>query len=116
MANLNKDKNDQEPWVYVQGLKNPGLRPFQLSGTPLRMLVRDSPYINDLLGLEPRKAQAFAMFEEGKTQRFIQDALRMSARDVSAYYKEWIEAKHKAEQSEPEQAAEQGGFDYAGDM
>ena len=34
MKNLNPDLNDGNPWVYVQGFKNPGLKPFQL-GTRL---------------------------------------------------------------------------------
>src|ERR1035437_2349828 len=55
VRNLNLDLNDKHAWIYVQGLKNPGLKPFQLEDIPLRMKAApgESPYLHDLLaGIE----------------------------------------------------------------
>jgi hypothetical protein len=51
VKNLTSDLNDANIWLYVQGMKNPGLKPFQLEGAPLKMKVApgDSPYLKDLV-------------------------------------------------------------------
>ncbi len=77
MKNLNQDLNDSNLWVYVQGIKNPGLKPFQLEGAPFRMRVapEDSPFLRDILdGIDnhapdPRRKQAFLMFAQQLSDR-----------------------------------------------
>src|SRR5579859_7886919 len=67
VRNLHKDPN-MGLWVYVQGLKNPGLgKPFQIKGLPLEYLG-ESPYLSELLKTGSRKEQALAMLAEGKTR------------------------------------------------
>jgi hypothetical protein len=39
VRNLNVEPNDEDRWLYVQGLNNPRFKPFQLSGIPLRLKV-----------------------------------------------------------------------------
>jgi hypothetical protein len=51
MRNLHEDSN-KGLWVYVQGVKNPGLEgPFQIEGVPLKLIKKpgDSPYLSELL-------------------------------------------------------------------
>ncbi len=57
MKNINPDLNDKDVRLYVQGMKNPGLKPFQLVGLPLELDVApgDSPYIKDLAPKAGRK-------------------------------------------------------------
>jgi AAA domain len=93
MQNLNPDLNDPNVWVYVQGMKNPGLKPFQLEGpVPLKMKVPpgDSPYLKDLnLSEDPRKAQAFAGFKAGKTARTLTKELKCSGSTLTLWRDEW---------------------------
>ncbi len=60
LENLREDKNDLNPWVYVQGLKNPGLKPFQLDGIPLAMKVEPgrSAYRRQLTCNDPQEVFA----------------------------------------------------------
>jgi hypothetical protein len=37
VRNMNPDKNDKNLWLYVQGMKNPGLKQFTLRGIPLSL-------------------------------------------------------------------------------
>jgi len=56
--NLNPDLNDPKIWLYVQGMKNPGLKPFQLEGpAPLRLKVPpgESPYLPEVLRQSARR-------------------------------------------------------------
>src|SRR6202035_3887804 len=65
LRNLNKDSNEGL-WVYVQGLKNPGLgKPFQIKGLPMEYLG-ESPYLSELLKTDNKREQAMAMLKEGK--------------------------------------------------
>ena len=51
MRNLHEDSN-KGLWVYVQGLKNPGLEgPFQIEGVPLKLIKKpgESLYLSELL-------------------------------------------------------------------
>lgn len=71
MVNLNPDLNDPMAWLYVQGMKNPGLKPFQLEGPmPLKMKVPpgESPYLADLLkkGTGDTRTRANALYVELK--------------------------------------------------
>jgi hypothetical protein len=98
MENLNKDKNDPNVWVYVEGMKNPGLKPFQLEGPlPLKMKVLpgESPYRKDLddVKVDPRKALAFQGFDEGRMQKDLVKELRVSKRDLARWRKEWEKPK-----------------------
>jgi len=98
MENRNKDKNDPNVWVYVEGMKNPGLKPFQLEGPmPLKMKMPpgESPYRKDLddVKVDPRKAHAFRGFDEGKMQKDLVGELRVSKRDLARWRKEWEKSK-----------------------
>lgn len=97
VRNLNPDLNDPNVWLYVQGLKNPGLKPFQLEGLPLKMKVPpgESPYLNALLSTvagheDPRYLKACEMFVEGMSQRKVAEALKpISIRTVNGWHKRW---------------------------
>jgi hypothetical protein len=95
MQNLNPDLNDENVWVYVQGMKNPGLKPFQLCGPwPLRMKVPpgESPYLKDLnLSEDPRKARAFAGFKAGKSTRELTKELACGGTTLGLWKREWDE-------------------------
>src|SRR5262249_10365397 len=92
----NPDKNDKAVWLYVQGLKNPGLRPFQLEGPmPLRMKVPPggSPYLKDLLGVDPKYAAACALFERGVSQRDASRQLEVALGTINKMHKRWKEGR-----------------------
>ena len=93
MQNLNPDLNDENVWVYVQGMKNPGLKPFQLCGPwPLRMKVPpgESPYLKDLnLSADPRKALAFEGFKAGRPSRELTRELKCGGTTLAEWRKEW---------------------------
>jgi hypothetical protein len=93
MQNLNPDLNDENVWIYVQGMKNPGLRPFQLKGPPpLAMKVKpgESPYLKDLnLSADPRKALAFEGFKAGKLSRELTEKLKCGGNTLAKWRKEW---------------------------
>jgi len=57
MRNLNPDTNESNPHVYVEGLKNPSLKPFQLEGIPLRMKVPpgESPTLQTIVGSKTKR-------------------------------------------------------------
>jgi hypothetical protein len=86
VRNLNPDPNDENLWVYVQGLKNPRLKPFQLGGLPLAVKVKpgESQYLSGITrghrserhdGKEERVRQLLA---EGESVRSIAERLKMS--------------------------------------
>jgi len=100
MANLNPDRNDPDVWVYVEGLKNPGLKPFQLCGPlPLQKKVApgESPYLRELLrGAKPpdeRRAKALAMFEQGHGTKKVSQDLKVKKATVVEWKEEWQELK-----------------------
>jgi hypothetical protein len=107
VRNLNLDLNDPNVWVYVQGLKNPGLKPFQLQGLPLKMKVPpgESPYLHALLGgiegqEDPRYLRACEMFTQKLSQRKVQEALKpISIGLVNKWHKKW---KAERETSDPQ--------------
>ena len=99
MRNLNKDPNDGL-WVYVQGLKNPGLgKPFQIRGFPMEY-IGESPYLSELLKSSSKKDQALALAATGKTHREICKELKCSMRDLTKW-------KQEDEELEREIAAEE---------
>ncbi len=85
IRNLNTDLNDPKLHVYVQGLKNPGLRPFQLKGIPLGMFNRQSPYLdaisrnftgkNDDPKKSNREKRVHELHEKGKSYREIVESI-----------------------------------------
>ncbi len=82
VRNLHKDPN-MGLWVYVQGLKNPGLgKPFQIKGLPLEYLG-ESPYLSELLKTDSKREQAIAMLKEGKKRDEICKALNMSSKTLT---------------------------------
>jgi hypothetical protein len=92
MANLNPDLNDPDVWVYVQGLKNPGLKPFQLCGPmPLKMKVPPgkSPYLSSLLSGDSKYGDAEKMFKDGVPQRKVAEQLGLSLGKVNKMAQEW---------------------------
>ena len=106
VRNLNLDLNDKHPWIYVQGLKNPGLKPFQLEDIPLRMKAApgESPYLHDLLaGIEdddsdPRQHKAYEMFERGASNRLIIKELKTRNTKVTHWREQWkLERKEQKE-------------------
>lgn len=96
MANLNPDLNDPNVWVYVQGLKNPGLKPFQLCGPmPLKMKVPpgQSPYLSALQSGDSKYSEAASMFEQKIPQRQVAEQLNLSLGKVNKMHKEWEASK-----------------------
>jgi hypothetical protein len=96
MKNLNPDLNDHSVWLYVQGMKNPGLKPFQLQGpAPLKLKVApgESPYLRELLSGDDAFAKASALFEQGLPQRKVAEQLNLSLGKVNKLHKRWKEAK-----------------------
>jgi hypothetical protein len=101
VRNLNRELNDPNGWVYVQGLKNPGLKPFQLSGPPpleLKVAPGDSPYLAELMASQagpsareiqrqkfepPWVAMAVVMETQGIAQRKIVEKLAAKGHKVS---------------------------------
>jgi hypothetical protein len=96
MRNLHDDYN-KGLWVYVQGLKNPGLGgPFQIKGFPLELVKKpgESLYLSDLLSGNGEKSDAAELFEKQIPQREIAKQLGLSLGKVNKLHREW-ESKHK---------------------
>lgn len=98
VRNLNPDPNDINLWLYVQGLKNPGLKPFQLKGIPLTTFARPSPYLSEVLKqragqnkTQSKRAQVLELLEKGKSVRSIAEELHISHNTVTKYRKESCE-------------------------
>lgn len=94
MRNLHEDSN-KGLWVYVQGLKNPGLGgPFQIEGVPLKLLKKpgESPYLSELLkNGSTRREEALAMVREGKSRDEICKTLKLSPKVLTKWKQEEIE-------------------------
>jgi hypothetical protein len=88
MRNLHEDSN-KGLWVYVQGVKNPGLQgPFQIEGVPLRLIKKpgESPYLSELLSSDTGKRErAIVMIKEGKGRREICSTLNVSSKTLSKW-------------------------------
>jgi hypothetical protein len=94
MKNLNSDLNDENTWVYVQGMKNPNLKPFQLMGpSPLTMKVPpgESPYLKDLhvSVIDSRRELAFKGFNEKKSHKVLTKELNASFRELTKWRAEY---------------------------
>jgi hypothetical protein len=92
MTNLNPDLNDETMRIYVQGMKNPGLKPFQLLGPPpLRLLSPpgESPVLKDIRSGDPKYAEACSWFESGTPQRQVAKQLNLSLGKVNQMHKRW---------------------------
>jgi hypothetical protein len=107
MKNLNADLNDANVQVYVQGLKNPGLKPFQLGGVPLRLTVApgESPYLKDLTHQDPVWLRACSLFNRGDGVNSAERTLKKefggkapSHGKVCTWHRKW------EEEQEPTQA------------
>jgi hypothetical protein len=100
MRNLHDDSN-KGLWVYVQGLKNPGLGgPFQVEGIPLRLIQKpgDSPYLNELLkDGGSRREEAIAMLKEGKSRREVCKQLRIAPKTLTKWKQEEMNFDSKEE-------------------
>jgi hypothetical protein len=104
LCNLNPDLNDENVHVYVQGLKNPGLKPFQLQSLPLQEKVKpgESPYLGQLrmeAGQgDPNKIKAMQWFAEDKSIREIEKLLLPFNKGkkspsyglIQSWRKEWV--------------------------
>ena len=91
MRNLHDDSN-KGLWVYVQGLKNPGLEgPFQIAGVPLKLVKRpgESPYLSDLLKGDAKYIEACVLFQKDVSQREISQQLGLSLGKVNKMHKQW---------------------------
>jgi hypothetical protein len=102
MKNLNPELNDSKPHVYVEGLKNPGLKPFQLEGIPLRLLVPPgkSPYLAELRKghNDERYELACELFEQGLSLREVQkrmDDPKPSTSTLGKWKKKWAFAANR---------------------
>lgn len=96
LKNLNVDLNDDDIHLYVQGMKNPGLKPFQLEGVPLQMRVPpgESPYLNQIAvsGKENKKyTQACQLFRENPEMKHSEIAklVQVSPTTISHYFKKY---------------------------
>jgi hypothetical protein len=110
IKNLNPDLNDHNVHLYVQGMKNPGLKQFQLQGPPpLHMLVPpgESPTLKQLMsGGDGRKDQALTMLKDGKGRDEICKALKLSPKTLQKWKEE--EQPQQDEQLEFDSDSEQG--------
>lgn len=106
LENLKEDKNDLSPWLYVQGLKNPGLKPFQLEGVPLSMKVApgNSPYRRNLVGnsIDPQEVLARQCARESvgvnETERRLKKEFGKKAWShgkVSSKYNEFVSEENQ---------------------
>jgi len=91
MRNLHEDSN-KGLWVYVQGVKNPGLEgPFQIEGVPLKLIRKpgESPYLSELLkDNKGRKEQALALLKEGKSRDEVCKVVGVSPNTLTKWKKE----------------------------
>jgi hypothetical protein len=115
MKNLNPDLNDENVWVYVQGMKNPGLKPFQLMGPPpLEMKVPpgESPYLKDLdfSVVDPRRELAFKGFKDKKSHKVLAKELKVSLSTLTDWREEWV----LLDQSQPQDLAGDPSFKVPG--
>jgi|SRR5579863_1775232 len=89
MRNIKEDLNDKDPLVYVQGLKNPGLRPFLLEHIPLQMKEYDCRYLSDLLKGGDEMERVEKMFEQGIPYSQIRVATGISNGKLTKMNKDW---------------------------
>jgi hypothetical protein len=103
MRNLHEDSN-QGLWVYVQGLKNPGLEgPFQIEGMPLHLVKKpgESLYLAELLkDGGSKRDRAIAMLKEGRKSKEICKQLQISSKTLTKIKQENIEFDSDSEQEE----------------
>lgn len=116
MANLRRDLNDKDVLVYVQGLKNPGLKPFQLEGPmPLKMKVPPgkSAYLAELLLDDDDHRKACDLFKEGKSTREVAAAMGVNQTKAARHRKRWMAEQGPEMKSKDQQAdipfGEEGG-------
>ena len=101
MRNLHEDSNSGL-WVYVQGVKNPGLEgPFQIEGVPLKLIKKpgESPYLSELLKTGSKREQAMAMHKEGKNRNEICKTLKISSKTFTKYKQEGFEFDSEEEET-----------------
>jgi hypothetical protein len=103
MRNLHDDSN-KGLWVYVQGLKNPGLGgPFQIEGMPLRLVKKpgESLYLSELLNDGgSRREQALAMLASGKGRDEICKALKLAPKTLTKWKQEQMFDSNKENEDE----------------
>ncbi len=94
MRNLHEDSN-KGLWVYVQGVKNPGLEgPFQIEGVPLKLIKKpgESSYLSELLkGDTGKREQALELIKAGKGRREICTTLNVSSKTLSKWKQKDLE-------------------------
>jgi hypothetical protein len=112
VRNINPDLNDKKVWMYCQGMKNPGLKPFQLEGPPpLKMKVPPgkSPYLSALLSSskdDPRQALAFRLFDEGGKNWTDMIKEVGCARGTFAKYKKRWDTREEAKKANAAESAQ----------
>ena len=100
VKNINEDLNNHNVHLYVQGMKNPGLKPFQLKGpAPLQMLVEPgkSPYLRQLLSGDAKYMEACMMFGKQAPQREVAKQLGLSLGKVNKLHKQWKDEQEGTE-------------------
>jgi len=94
MRNLHEDSN-KGLWVYMQGVKNPGLEgPFQIEGVPLKLIKKpgESLYLSELLkDGDARREQAMTMHKAGKSRNEICKELKISSKTFAKWKQEDME-------------------------
>ncbi|MGA8761503.1 MAG: hypothetical protein WB562_01320, partial [Candidatus Sulfotelmatobacter sp.] len=106
-------------WVYVQGMKNPGLKPFQLEGPPpLKMKVPpgESPYLKDLdtSVVDPRRELAFKGFNEKRPHKVLAKELNVSFSNLTKWRAEWVALNEPTADDLQEPVGEEQELDLAG--
>ncbi len=92
MRNLHEDSN-KGLWVYVQGVKNPGLGgPFQIKGvSPMELIKKpgESPYLSELLAGDSQYSEASVLFNKQASQREVSKQLGISLGKVNKLHSRW---------------------------
>lgn len=94
LANLNPDLNDPGMQLYVQGMKNPGLKQFKLEGPPPLKLTAapgECPYLKGMQAEveDARYKEACTLFLQKVSQRQVAKQLKLSLGKVNQWYQKW---------------------------
>jgi hypothetical protein len=92
MRNLHDDSN-KGLWVYVQGLKNPGMGgPFQIKGvSPMELIKKpgESLYLSELLSGDSQYMESCELFTKQASQREVAKQLNISLGKVNKLHARW---------------------------
>ena len=104
MRNLHDDSN-KGLWVYVQGLKNPGMGgPFQIKGvSPMELIKKpgECPYLSELLSGDSQYSEASVLFNKDASQRDVSKQLGISLGKVNKLHSRWEKANKEFDAEVP---------------